>query len=236
MNKDERQMRINKYVSITGFCSRRETERLIAAGRITINGVVCERSDTVDPGDLVLIDGKIIEGKKENVYIILNKPAGITCTANKDVKGNLIDFMNYPERIFAVGRLDKASDGLLLMTNDGDIVNEILRAENNHEKEYIVTVDKRITEEFILGMSLGVEILKTITKPCYVSRIDDFTFRIILTQGLNRQIRRMCKVFGYHVERLQRVRIMNINIGDLPIGRWRYLTESELNELCALLD
>ncbi|MCT8138369.1 pseudouridine synthase [Anaerobacillus sp. CMMVII] len=229
-------MRINKYISLTGYCSRRETERLIAAGRITINQLVCDHDDTVEPGDLVLIDGKTIKGKQENVYIILNKPAGITCTANKDVKSNLIDFINYPERIFAVGRLDKESEGLLLMTNDGDIVNEILRSENNHEKEYLVTCDRLITDEFIQGMSEGVQILNTTTKPCYVSRISDYEFRIILTQGLNRQIRRMCKVFGYRVERLQRVRIMNLKLGDLPVGEWRYLTAEELGELTALLD
>jgi 23S rRNA pseudouridine2604 synthase len=229
-------MRINKYISLTGACSRRETDRLIAAGRITINDSICVHGDSVEPGDLVLIDGKPIEGKKENVYLILNKPAGITCTANKHVKSNLIDYLNYPERIFAVGRLDKESDGLLLMTNDGDIVNEILRSENNHEKEYFVSVDKLITDEFIKAMSAGVDILNTTTKPCYVSKISDFQFRIILTQGLNRQIRRMCKVHGYRVERLQRVRIMNINIGDLPIGAWRYLTDNELSELTALLD
>lgn len=229
-------MRINKYISLTGFCSRRETDRLIEAGRITINHTVCEPNDTVEPGDLVLIDGKTIEGKKENVYIILNKPAGITCTANKGVQSNLIDYINYPERIFAVGRLDKASDGLLLMTNDGDIVNQILRSENNHEKEYLVTVDRLVTDEFVQGMSAGVDILDTTTKPCHVSRTSDYEFRIILTQGLNRQIRRMCKVFGYRVERLQRVRIMNLKIGDLPIGDWRYLTANELRELIALLD
>jgi 23S rRNA pseudouridine2604 synthase len=229
-------MRINKYISLTGFCSRRETDRLIEAGRITINDSVCIHGDTVEPGDVVLIDGNAIEGKKENVYIILNKPPGITCTAKKTVQSNLIDYINYPERIFAVGRLDKASDGLLLMTNDGDIVNQILRAENNHDKEYIVTVDKKITADFIEGMSVGVDILNTTTKPCYVSRISEYEFRIILTQGLNRQIRRMCKVFGYKVERLQRVRIMNLKIGDLPMGAWRYLSDQELSELIALLD
>ncbi|RXJ04324.1 pseudouridine synthase [Anaerobacillus alkaliphilus] len=229
-------MIIDKFISITGVCSRRETKRLIAAGRITINNTICRYGDSVGPSDQVLIDGKPIEGKKENVYIILNKPAGITCTASKEVKTNLIDYMDYPERIFAVGRLDKESDGLLLMTNDGDIVNEILRSENNHEKEYIVTVNKPITDEFIQGMSSGVDIMNTTTKPCHVSRVSDNVFRIILTQGLNRQIRRMCKVFGYHVERLQRIRIMNLMIKDLPVGEWRYLSESELSELKTLLD
>lgn len=229
-------MRIYKFISLTGVCSRRETKRLIEAGRITINNCKCQHNDMVEPGDDVLIDGKPIEGKKENVYIILNKPAGITCTAKKEVKTNLIDFINFPERIFAVGRLDKESDGLLLMTNDGDIVNEILRSENNHEKEYIVTVNKEVTDEFVQNMSNGVEILQTTTKPCYVAKISENQFRIILTEGLNRQIRRMCKVFGFKVERLQRVRIMNLKLGDLPIGEWRYVTQKELSELFALLD
>jgi 23S rRNA pseudouridine2604 synthase len=229
-------MRINKYISLTGYCSRRETDRLISAGRITVNETICEPGRMIEPGDLVLIDGKSIEGKKEYIYIILNKPAGITCTAKKEVKENLIDYINYPERIFAVGRLDKASDGLLLMTNDGDIVNQILRSENNHEKEYIVTVDKPINEAFIHGMAGGVDILNTTTKPCHVSQLNDYQFRIILTQGLNRQIRRMCKVFGYNVERLQRIRIMNLKIGDLPVGEWRHLANKEISELIALLD
>lgn len=229
-------MIIDKFISLTGYCSRRETKRLIAAKRITINDKICKYGDEVGPKDQVLVDGKTIEGKKENVYIILNKPVGIICTANQEVKGNVTDFINHPERIFAVGRLDKASEGLLLLTNDGDIVNEILRSENNHEKEYIVTVDKMITDDFLQGMSTGVAILNTTTKPCYVSQINDYEFRIILTQGLNRQIRRMCKVFGYKVNRLQRIRIMNIKIGDLKVGEWRNLSEAELSELNILLD
>lgn len=229
-------MRINKYISLTGFCSRRKTEKLINEGRIAINDAVCNQDSQVDPGDLVLIDGETIPDKKENVYIILNKPTGIICTANQEVAGNIVDYINYPERIFAVGRLDKDSDGLLLLTNDGDIVNDIIHSENNHEKEYIVLVDKPITESFIEGLAGGVEILNTMTKPCHVSRINDYQCKIILTEGLNRQIRRMCKVFGYRVQQLQRVRIMNIQLGELALGQWRHLTEYELRELMALLD
>lgn len=229
-------MRINKYISLTGFCSRKKTENLINSGRITINNSICQQDSLVEPGDIILIDGQPIVGKKENVYIIFNKPTGITCTANPEIEGNIIDFINYPERIFAVGRLDKASDGLLLLTNDGDIVNEILRSENNHEKEYIVTLDKYITESFIEAMAAGVEILNTMTKPCQVSRINDYQLRMIITEGLNRQIRRMCKVFGFQVERLQRIRIMNIELQELPLGQWRHLAADELRELIALLD
>lgn len=229
-------MRINKYISLTGFCSRKRTEKLINSGRITINNLICQQDSLVEPGDIILIDGQPIADKKENVYIIFNKPTGITCTANPEIEGNIIDFINYPERIFAVGRLDKASDGLLLLTNDGDIVNEILRSENNHEKEYIVTLDKYITESFIEAMAAGVEILNTITKPCQVSRINDYQLRMIITEGLNRQIRRMCKVFGFQVERLQRIRIMNIELQELQLGQWRHLGADELRELIALLD
>ncbi|WNF38254.1 pseudouridine synthase [Bacillaceae bacterium IKA-2] len=229
-------MRINKYISLTSFCSRKRTEQLINSGRITINTSVCQQDSQVKPGDIILIDGQPIADKKENVYIICNKPTGITCTANPNIEGNIIDFINYPERIFAVGRLDKASEGLLLLTNDGNIVNDILRSENNHEKEYIVTVDKYITESFIEAMGAGVEILNTITKPCQVSRINDYQLRMIITEGLNRQIRRMCKVFGFQVERLQRVRIMNIELQELSLGDWRHLGENELRELITLLD
>lgn len=229
-------MRINKYISLTGFCSRKRTEKLINSGRITINTSICQQDSTVEPGDIILIDGQPIADKKDNVYIILNKPTGVTCTANPEIKDNIIDFINYPERIFAVGRLDKASEGLLLLTNDGLIVNEMLRSENNHEKEYIVTVDKYITESFIESMARGVEILNTITKPCQVSRINDYQLRMIITEGLNRQIRRMCKVFGFRVQRLQRVRIMNIELRELSLGQWRHLGADELRELIALLD
>ncbi|OHR73229.1 23S rRNA pseudouridine synthase F [Bacillus sp. HMSC76G11] len=228
-------MRINKYISETGYCSRRETDRLIAECRITINGVTCEAGDTVTEGDIVLIDGTPIPSKAMPVYLALNKPVGITCTAAKDVKGNIIDFMAFPERIFPVGRLDKASEGLILLTNDGTIVNKIMRSEHGHEKEYLVKVDKSFDDDFILGMSEGVEILGVTTKPCTVEKISDSEFRIILTQGLNRQIRRMCKVFGYRVERLERKRIMNLSVEGLNSGEWRELTSGEIEELMSRL-
>lgn len=224
-------MRINKYISETGFCSRREADKLIEAKRVTINGKLAELGSTVEPGDAVRIDGKPVGPKKKPVYIALNKPVGITCTTELHVKGNIIDFVGHPERIFPIGRLDKDSQGLILLTNDGDIVNKILRAENNHEKEYIVTVDKPITPQFVQGMSSGVRILGTVTKPCKVTKIGDRVFTIILTQGLNRQIRRMCQAFGYQVRQLKRVRIMNIQLGSLKVGQWRDLTREELAEL-----
>jgi 23S rRNA pseudouridine2604 synthase len=224
-------MRINKYIAETGYCSRRETDRLVEAGRITINGIICEHGSQVEPGDIVLIDGKPIKAKPKSVYIALNKPVGITSTSEKQVKGNIVDFVNHKERIFPIGRLDKDSQGLILLTNDGDIVNKILRSEFGHEKEYIVTVDKPINQEFLNGMANGVEILGVKTKKCKVSKMNERTFRIILTQGLNRQIRRMCKVFGYRVVKLERIRIMNIKLGKLPVGEWRDLTIEELNDL-----
>ncbi len=224
-------MRINKYIGETGFCSRREADKIIEEGRVTINGELAHLGSKVEAGDKVCIDGKPIGKKRKHIYIALNKPVGITCTTERHIKGNIIDFVNHPERIFHIGRLDKDSQGLILLTNDGDIVNKILRAENNNEKEYIVTVNKPITSQFIDGMSKGVRILGTVTKPCKVTPINDRTFRIILTQGLNRQIRRMCQAFGYQVVKLKRIRIMNIKLGDLKIGQWRYLTSEELNEL-----
>lgn len=225
-------MRINKYISDTGLCSRREADKIVEEGRVTINGHIAHLGSLVETGDKVCIDGKPIGNKKKKpVYIALNKPVGIICTTERQVKGNIIDFVNYPERIFHIGRLDKDSEGLILLTNDGDIVNKILRSENNHEKEYIVTVNKPITPHFIKGMSSGVRILGTITKPCKVIPINDRTFRIILTQGLNRQIRRMCQAFGYEVVKLKRIRIMNIKLGDLKVGQWRHLTRTELSEL-----
>ncbi|WP_438351666.1 pseudouridine synthase [Paenibacillus sp. FA6] len=229
-------MRINKYISETGFCPRRETDRLIAAGRITINGVICEAGDNVVLGDTVLIDGEVIPSRAEPVYIVLNKPIGITCTAAQHVAGNIIDFVNYPSRIFAVGRLDKASEGLILLTNDGDIVNKMMRSENGHEKEYMVTVDKRVTDQFLQEMSSGVDILGVTTKPSETFRIDEYEFRIILTQGLNLQIRRMCKALGYRVLRLERIRIMNISMDGLEQGNWRDLSDEELQILHAQLD
>ncbi|MFB7814821.1 23S rRNA pseudouridine(2604) synthase RluF [Paenibacillus chitinolyticus] len=229
-------MRINKFISETGICSRRKADELVQAGRVTINGATAELGSTAEPGDDVRIDGKPLGTKKKSVYIVLNKPVGITCTTERHISGNIVDFVRHPERIFPIGRLDKDSEGLILMTNDGDIVNKILRAENNHEKEYIVTVNQPITNSFVQGMSTGVRILGTKTKPCKVTRINDHTFRIILTQGLNRQIRRMCQAFGYQVHRLQRVRIMNIKLDGLPKGKWRDLSESEFTRLMELLD
>jgi len=229
-------MRINKFISETGFCSRRAADKLIDAGRVTINGNVAELGSQVEKTDAVEIDGHPLQAKPELEYLILNKPVGITCTTEHDIEGNIIDFVNHPKRIFPIGRLDKDSDGLIILTNDGDIVNRILRAENNHDKEYIVTVDAPITETFIEGMASGVEILGTTTKECVVEQLESRTFRIVLTQGLNRQIRRMCKEFGYRVKRLQRVRIMNVELGDLPIGEWRDLTESEMKTLFQILD
>ncbi|MFP3390846.1 23S rRNA pseudouridine(2604) synthase RluF [Brevibacillus sp. SIMBA_040] len=224
-------MRINKFISETGICSRREADKLIDAGRVTINGMKAELGSTVQDGDDVRIDGKALGTKKKDVYIALNKPVGITCTTELHVKGNIIDFVNHSERIFPIGRLDKDSQGLILLTNNGDIVNKILRAEHNHEKEYIVTVDKPITANFLHGMANGVRILGTVTKQCKVTKVSDRVFTIILTQGLNRQIRRMCQAFGYQVRQLQRVRIMNITLGNLKIGQWRNLTSKELSDL-----
>ena len=224
-------MRINKFISETGICSRREADKLIDAGRVTINGMKAELGSTVKDGDDVRIDGNPLGAKKKDVYIVLNKPVGITCTTELHVKGNIIDFVNHPERIFPIGRLDKDSQGLILLTNNGDIVNKILRAEHNHEKEYIVTVDKPITANFLHGMANGVRILGTVTKHCKVTKVSDRVFTIILTQGLNRQIRRMCQAFGYQVRQLQRVRIMNITLGNLKIGQWRNLTSKELSDL-----
>ncbi len=229
-------MRINKYISETGFCSRRETNRLIAAGRITINGNICEAGAKVELQDIVLIDGKAIPvNRSEPVYLALNKPIGVVCTAAEQVEGNIIRYVNYPSRIFAIGRLDKASEGLILLTNDGSIVNQMMRSEHGHEKEYVVTVDKPVTDEFTQTMSRGVEILNVITKPCKVDRISEYEFRIILTQGLNLQIRRMCKALGYRVLKLERVRIMNITLDHLERGQWRHLEKEELELLLAKL-
>lgn len=220
--------RINKYLSESGFCSRREGDKLIEQGRVTINGVKAQQGDKVTAKDTVKVDNKIITLKNKFVYIAFNKPVGITCTTDPKDKDNIVDYINYPKRIFPIGRLDKDSEGLIFLTNDGDIVNKILRSGNNHEKEYVVTVDKPITSNFIKGMSSGVRILGTITKECIVKQEGKNVFRIILTQGLNRQIRRMCEVFGYHVVKLKRVRIMNVRLGDLPVGKWRHLTADEL--------
>lgn len=228
--------RINKYLSEVGFCSRRAADKLIEEGRVFINGVVPEMGTKVTKADEIRVDGKIIQDKETApVYLIFNKPRGIVCTTDTiREKDNIIDFINYPERIFPIGRLDKPSEGLIFLTNDGDIVNKILRARNNHEKEYIVSVDQPITKEFIHRMSKGVPILDTITRDCVVEQLDRYRFRIILTQGLNRQIRRMCEYLGYEVKQLKRIRIMNIML-DVPVGHWRDFTAAELEELNQLV-
>ena len=227
--------RLNKFISESGFCSRREADKLISANRVTINGEVPELGTKVMPGDKVAVDGKAIaampSNKSDRVYIAYNKPIGITCTTERHVKGNIIDAIRHKERIFPIGRLDKPSEGLIFLTSDGDIVNKILRAENAHEKEYVVTVDKPISERFVSRMSRGVPILGTITKPCKVTMQSKFVFRIVLTQGLNRQIRRMCEYLGYEVTKLKRTRIMNVSIAGLRPGQWRDLTNEEMQEI-----
>lgn len=230
-------IRINKYLSEVGFCSRREADRLLEEGRITINGKVPELGTKVSDEDEIFVDGKTIKKLEEEfVYIAFNKPVGIVCTTDtKREKNNIVDYINHPKRIFPIGRLDKPSEGLILLTSDGDIVNKILRARNNHQKEYYVRVDKPITEKFLEKMRNGVPILDTVTKKCEVEKIDTMNFRIVLTQGLNRQIRRMCEYLGYEVKKLKRVRIMNIKL-DLPLGKWRDLTSQEMNELNGLLE
>jgi 23S rRNA pseudouridine2604 synthase len=224
-------VRLNKYISETGLCSRREADKWIEAGRVTCNGRLAALGTRVEAGDEVRVDGEPIGAKKKQIYLALNKPVGITCTTEPGIPDNIIDLVGHPERIFPIGRLDKDSEGLILLTNNGDIVNEILRSENNHEKEYIVTVDRPVTNLSLQMMAGGVKIMGELTKPCTVSRIDQTTFRMILTQGLNRQIRRMCSALGYKAQRLRRVRIMNIHLGSLPSGKWRHLTEAELGGL-----
>lgn len=229
-------IRINKYLSEVGYCSRRAADKLIEEARVTINGKVPEMGTKVMPDDEVRVNGKLISPPKEDhVYIAFNKPVGIVCTTDTRVeKNNIVDYIGHPKRIFPIGRLDKPSEGLILLTSDGDIVNKILRARNNHEKEYIVTVDKPVTKDFIRKMSNGVPVLDTITRKCEVEAINNYTFRIVLTQGLNRQIRRMCEYLGYEVKKLKRIRIMNIRL-DLPVGKWRDLSATEMQELEALL-
>lgn len=229
------QVRLNKFISETGYCSRREADKLIEEGRVTIDGLKAVMGMKVNINANVRVDGKSLKKEDKLVYIALNKPIGITCTTEKKVRGNIVDFVNHEKRIFPIGRLDKDSQGLILLTNDGDIVNKILRAGNNHEKEYIVTVDKPIDTKFIDSMSNGVKILGTITKKCIVNKINERTFRIILTQGMNRQIRRMCEALGYNVTKLNRIRIMNIKLGDLKIGSWRNLSSEELKKLNSLI-
>lgn len=232
-------MRLNNFISSTGLCSRREADKLILQKKVKVNSKIAELGCIVDPSDKVELNNKILKPKINNIYIALNKPIGIICTTEKHVKGNIIDFVNHTERIFPIGRLDKDSEGLIILTNDGSIVNEILIEENNHEKDYIVKVNKKITPHFIESMSKGVKIYNpvkksyTITKPCKVFRLNDTTFKITLCQGLNRQIRRMCAHFDYKVIKLKRTRIINIKLGDLPVGKWRNLTPNEIEGIKA---
>lgn len=223
-------MRINKLLSNYGYCSRKEVSRLIEDKRIMVNGKLCEQGQWVEESDDILLDGEKVK-QKERVYIALNKPRGIVCTSSREIKDNIIDFLNYEEYVFPVGRLDKDSEGLILMTNDGELANKILSSENYHEKEYIVTLDKDFDDDFIYKMSNGVNILGTVTRPCKLTRIDNNTFKIILTQGLNRQIRRMCKALGYNVIKLERIRIVSILSEGIEPGKWRELTKEEIEKL-----
>jgi len=227
---------LNKFISETGFCSRREADKLIAAGRVTVNDKFSQSGNRVSYSDTIKIDGNPLEPKDKPIYIAFNKPVGVSSTTDRKDKFNIIDYISYPKRIFPIGRLDKPSEGLIFLTNDGDIVNKILRAGNNHEKEYIVTVDKPITPDFIRRMSNGVKILDTITQKCFVRRESKYVFRIILTQGLNRQIRRMCEALNYHVTKLIRIRIMNITLSGIAPGKWRYLTQVEIDTINKMVE
>jgi len=224
-------VRINKYLAESGACSRRQADQWIEAGRVTVNGARAVLGTQVAEGDVVLVDGNPLRERPTRVYLALNKPVGVECTTDRGVPDNIVDFVGHRERIFPIGRLDKDSEGLILLTNDGDVVNTVLRAENEHEKEYVVAVDRPLTPGFLQGMAGGVPILGTVTNPCRVTQVGRNTFRIVLTQGLNRQIRRMCEHFGYTVRSLQRVRIMHVRLGDLPLGRWRNLTPAEVRGL-----
>ena len=223
--------RLNKAISETGYCSRREADKLIEQGKVKVNGKTPELGTKVKPTDEISVNGQVISKQVDNIYLAFNKPVGITCTTETHIPDNIISYINYPERIFPIGRLDKPSEGLIFLTNDGDIVNKILRAKNNHEKEYIVSVNKPITDEFINKMGNGVPILDTVTAKCKVKKINDTTFNIVLTQGLNRQIRRMCTYLGYEVKTLKRIRIMNIELGNLKLGEYRSFSTDELMEL-----
>ena len=229
-------MRLNRYISDAGHCSRREADRLITEGRVRINGKVAVLGQKVMPGDKVTVNGRPIENGAPKKYLLLYKPRGIVCTADTREKYNIVDYLGYPERVYPVGRLDKDSEGIIIMTSDGDIVNRLLRAAGGHEKEYQVTVDKPVTEDFAKRMSAGVPILDRVTLPCKVKRTGKYSFDIVLIQGLNRQIRRMCEYFGYNVTQLKRVRIMNIEIGDMQPGDWRELTRNELDTLMRTLE
>lgn len=234
-NNNDTSINLNKYISSTGICSRREAERFITEGRVTINGKPTQLGNRVHEGDVVKIDGKPLKAKPKTIHIALNKPKGIVCTTDSKERKNIVKFVGHPQRLFPIGRLDKPSEGLIFLTNDGDIVNKILRAGNNHEKEYIVTVNKPFDERFIKRMSNGIPILGTVTKKCKVERINDTTFKIILVQGLNRQIRRMCEYLGYDVKKLKRTRIMNVTLGSLKVGEWRELSSKEMDEINKLV-
>ena len=226
---------LNKYISETGFCSRREADKYIDQLRVTINGIEATKGNRVKSGDVVLVDGEPIKKKVTAIYMALNKPKGITCTTDLKDKTNIIHFINYKSRIFPIGRLDKRSEGLIFLTNDGDIVNKILRAGNQHEKEYIVMVDKPVTNDFVEKMKNGVRILGGVTKTCYVKQVGPKVFKIVLTQGLNRQIRRMCEALNYNVVSLKRIRIMNMTLGNLPLGKWRFFTPDEIETINLML-
>lgn len=229
-------IRLNKAISETGYCSRREADRLIEEGKVEVNGEIAGLGLQVSKTDKIVVEGNQITNEVKPIYLVFYKPVGITSTTDTSIKSNIISFINYPERIFPVGRLDKPSEGLIFMTNDGDIVNKILRSKNNHEKEYVVNVNKKITQEFIEKMGNGVPVLDTITKKCLVKKLDDFTFNITLTQGLNRQIRRMCDYLGYEVKSLKRIRIMNITLNNLKPGKYRHFSKAELEEVLRLVE
>ncbi len=235
MGELQQKKRLNKFISETGICSRRGADKLIEEGKVLVNGKIPELGTRVDETDEIAIDGKPLKQKEKYVYLAFNKPIGITCTTEKKVKSNITDFINYPKRIYPIGRLDKPSEGLIFLTNHGDIINKILRAGNNHQKEYIVTVNKPITNDFITRMGNGVPVLDEITKKCRVAKLSRFVFKIVLTQGLNRQIRRMSAHFNYKVVGLKRTRIMNVQLGDLPVGKWRDLTQNELKMIFELI-
>ncbi|PQJ81275.1 23S rRNA pseudouridine(2604) synthase RluF [Polaribacter glomeratus] len=230
-NTKQSSINLNKYISSSGICSRREAEKFITEGRVTINGKATQLGNRVAKKDVVKLDGRLVEPKNMTLYIALNKPVGVVSTTDEREPDNIIEFMNYPERLFPIGRLDKPSEGLIFLTNDGDIVNKILRAGNNHEKEYFVSVDKSITDDFMEQMANGIPILGTVTKRCSIEKISDKIFKIILTQGLNRQIRRMCEYLDYEVTKLKRTRIMNVELGYLQTGDWRELTDEEMKEI-----
>lgn len=226
---------LNKYISETGFCSRREADKLIETGRVTINGKIAVKGNRALENDVVKVDGQRLKSKSVPVYIMLNKPKGVTCTTDQKDPSNIVDFIRFKSRIFPIGRLDKLSEGLIFLTNDGDIVNKILRAGNGHEKEYVVTVDQPLTSEFVKKMGNGIPILGTVTKKCFVKQEGEKQFRIILTQGLNRQIRRMCAALGYKVTSLTRVRIMKVTLSGLPKGKWRFFTPKEIADVNSMI-